>query len=120
VNLAVTAYYYGLPGASDNFRAITENQLVVRPIPELVVFRVPGAIEGEKMRVLKSTGRPEPQDWEGDSGGQHLWWHGGQKPGDELLLAFDVPKAGLYELEHEGTKTTRGNAGEILSCPSCL
>ena len=67
-------------------------------MPELAVPRVPGAIEGEKMRILKSTGTPGPQDWDDDSGGQHLWWHGGQKPGDELLLEFDVPQAGKYQV----------------------
>ena len=59
---------------------------------------MPGAIEGEKMRIVKSTGTPGPQDWDDDSGGQHLWWHGGQKPGDELLLEFNVPKAGQYQV----------------------
>jgi hypothetical protein len=98
VNMALTAYYYGLPGADDNFPPIAPEKLVLRPVPELAVRRVPGAIEGEKMRILKSTGTPGPQDWDDDSGGQHLWWHGGQKPGDELLLEFDVSKAGRYEV----------------------
>jgi hypothetical protein len=98
VNMAVMAYYYGLPGTEDTFPAITADQLVVRPLPEMAVHRVPGAIEGERMRIVKSTGRPEPQDWDDDSGDQHLWWHGGQKPGDELLLEFDVPKAGDYQI----------------------
>jgi hypothetical protein len=98
VNMAVTDYYYALPGAEDTFPPITAQQLVLRPVPELAVYRVPGAIEGEKMRIVKSTGKPEPQEWEGDSGNQHLWWHGGEKPGDELLLEFDVPKAGEYQV----------------------
>ena len=98
VNMAVTAYYYGLPGTDDTFPPITSESLILRPVPELAVLQVPGAIEGEKMRILKSTGTPGPQDWDDDSGGQHLWWHGGQKPGDELLLEFQVPKAGHYEV----------------------
>ena len=98
VNIAVMAYYYGLPGAEDTFPAITPDKLIVRPVPELAVVHVPGAIEGEKMRIVKSTGTPGPQDWDDDSGGQHLWWHGGQKPGDELLLEFQVPQAGRYEV----------------------
>jgi hypothetical protein len=98
VNMAVTAYYYALPGAEDNFPPIKPEQLVLRPMPKYEPFRVSGAIEGESMRILKSTGTPEPQDWDGDSGGRHLWWHGGQKPGDELLLEFNVPEAGQYRV----------------------
>jgi hypothetical protein len=98
VNMAVTAYYYALPGAEDTFPPIKPEQLVVRPMPAFVVPRVAGAIEGESMRILKSTGSPEPQDWDGDSGGRHLWWKGGQKPGDELRLEFNVPKAGRYRV----------------------
>jgi hypothetical protein len=98
VNMALTAYYYGLPGAEDTFPPLTAQQLVLRPVPEMAIHRVPGAIEGEKMRILKSTGQPEPQEWEGDSGDQHLWWHAGQRPGDELVLEFNVPKAGEYQI----------------------
>lgn len=98
VNMAVMAYYYGLPGAEDTFPPIKPEQLVLRPMPEYAGSRVPGAIEGEKMRIVKATGTPGTQDWDDDSGGAHLWWHGGQKPGDELLLEFDVPKAGKYRV----------------------
>ncbi len=98
VNLAVLAYYYGLPGADDTFPPIAPEKLVLRPVPEIVAQHVPGAIEGEKMRIVKSTGTPEPQDWDDDSGSQHLWWHGGQKPGDKLLLEFKAPKAGKYQV----------------------
>ncbi len=92
VNMAVTAYWYALPGATDEFPPIKPEQLVVRPMPKYEIPHVAGAIEGESMRIVKSTGMPEPQDWDGDSGGRHLWWQGGQKPGDELRLEFDVPE----------------------------
>jgi hypothetical protein len=98
VNMAVTAYWYALPGGEDEFPPIKPEQLVVRPMPTFVVPHVAGAIEGESMRIVKSTGTPEPQDWDGDSGGRHLWWKGGQKPGDELLLEFNVRKAGKYRV----------------------
>jgi len=98
VNMAVLAYYYGLPGTEDTFPPIAPEKLVLRPVPEMPVFRVAGAIEGEKMRIVKSSGTPEPQDWDDDSGSQHLWWHGGEQPGDELLLEFTAPKAGKYEV----------------------
>ena len=98
VHMAVLAYYYGLPGAEDTFPPIAAEKLVLRPLPEMAVFRVPGAMEGEKMRIVKSTGAVGTQEWDDDSGGQHLWWHGGQKPGDELLLEFQAPKAGKYQV----------------------
>ena len=98
VNMAVMAYYYGLPGASDTFPPVAAKQLALRPLAEIATHHVPGAIEGEKMRILKSTGTPGPQNWDEDNGGQHLWWHGGQKPGDELVLEFDAPKAGRYQV----------------------
>jgi hypothetical protein len=98
VNVAVLACYYGLPGAADTFPPITPGQLVLRPLPEIQVFKVAGAIEGEQMKVLRKTGQVEPQECDGDSGGWHLWWRGGQQPGDELLLGFDVAKAGKYRV----------------------
>jgi hypothetical protein len=32
------------------------------------------------------------------SGGSHLWWHAGMKPGDKLTLSFPAPKAGKYHV----------------------
>ncbi len=98
VNMAVTAYYYALPGAEDNFPPIKPEQLVLRPMPKYEPFHAAGAIEGESMRIVKSTGMPGPQDWDDDSAGKHLWWRGGQKPGDELVLEFNVPQAGKYRI----------------------
>jgi putative membrane-bound dehydrogenase-like protein len=66
--------------------------------------RVPGAIEGETMKVLsRSAGNsgsqkmtPFPKDrWSGDD---HLWWTGGA-PGAVLELELPLAKAGRYELE---------------------
>lgn len=63
---------------------------------------VPGAIEGESLRVLTKTGDATPQDmrnWTDSSwsGGAQLWWTGG-KPGDQLTLALPVPTDGTYEI----------------------
>lgn len=65
--------------------------------------RVPGAIEGETMKVLAKTGDAIPQNmgeykdftW---SGGEQLWWTGA-KPGDRLTLALPVTIAGKYSIE---------------------
>lgn len=65
--------------------------------------RVPGAIEGETMKVLAKSGNPRPQNmqqykdftW---SGGEQLWWTDA-KPGDKLTLALPVTIAGKYSIE---------------------
>jgi hypothetical protein len=98
VNMAVTTYWYARPGATDGFKPIRAEDAVVKPLPEYVVPRVPGAIEGEKMKIVSVKGTAEPQDWEGVSGGSHLWWHAGMKPGDTLTVAFPAPKAGKFRV----------------------
>ena len=64
---------------------------------------VPGALEGEGLKVLNKTGgNAKPQamggfgaDW---SGASHLWWTGA-KPGQKLTLALPVPEKGKYTLK---------------------
>jgi hypothetical protein len=98
VNLAVIDYWYARPGGADTFPAIAAKDVALRPVPEIPVVKVKGAIEGEKMKILKKTGNPQPQDWDGTSEGRHLWWQGGQKVGDSLVLGFPVEKAGKYKV----------------------
>lgn len=98
VNMAVVAYWYARPGAADGFPPLRAGDAVVRPMPQYVVPRVAGALEGESLRILRVTGKAEPQDWDGVSGGKHLWWHEGMKPGDTLAVAFPAPKAGRYRV----------------------
>jgi hypothetical protein len=99
VNMAVVAYWYARPGARDGFRAVEDSQAIVRPMPEYVVPRVQGALEGEAMDIVRVTGTADLQDWDGLSGGRHLWWHAGMKPGDQLVVRFDAPKrAGRYRV----------------------
>jgi hypothetical protein len=98
VNMAVTAYWYARPGASDGFKTIRAEDAVVRPLAVYVVPRVPGALEGESLQIVRVKGTAEPQDWEGVSGGRHLWWHAGMNPGDTLTLSFPAQKAGKYRV----------------------
>ena len=98
VNMAVTAYWYARPGATDAFRPIRTADAVVRPLAEYVVPRVPGALEGESLKVVRVKGTAEPQDWESLSGGRHLWWHAGMQPGDVLAVNFPAPQAGKYHV----------------------
>jgi putative heme-binding domain-containing protein len=63
---------------------------------------IPGALEGESLKVLEITGgKAKPQgmsgfgsDW---SGGAQLWWTHG-KPDQKLTLALPVKEAGKYTL----------------------
>jgi hypothetical protein len=97
VNMAVVAYWYAQAGATDGFKSITAGDSIVRPMEAFAVPHVSGAIEAEGMRIVRVTGTAEPQDWD-LSGGQHLWWHAGMKPGDELAVTFAAPTAGKYHL----------------------
>lgn len=98
INASVLAYWYAAPGATDGFAPPTTADVKLRPPPEYKSEKVVGALEGEAMRVIAVKGALGPQDWEGDSDGKHLWWHGGQKPGDQLLLGFNVATAGTYRV----------------------
>ncbi len=67
--------------------------------------RVPGALEGESLKVLSKTGAGtvSPQNmtaWKDStwSGGQQLWWTGG-KPGDQLTLSLPIDIPGTYTIE---------------------
>ena len=98
INAAVTDYWYARPGSGDGFKAPTDSDLTLRPKPELVDLKVPGAIEGESMRIISATGKPVEQLWDDASNAKQLWWRGGQQPGDHLVLGFAVPKAGTYRV----------------------
>ncbi|MBI1901992.1 MAG: FG-GAP repeat protein [Planctomycetia bacterium] len=71
--------------------------------------KVPGAIEGETIKVLArtagSTGSQKMQEFQKDrwSGDDHLWWTGAG-PGAKLELELPVEKAGTYDLELVLTK----------------
>ncbi len=104
---AATAYWYQAADQSDPYEPVGAEQRTGYWTP-IEVFRVKGAIEGEKMKVLaRSAGNAAPQDmygfgtdWSGDT---HLWWTGA-KPGATLDLAVPVEKAGTYQLTMQLTK----------------
>ena len=86
------------------------------PVGERVGYNVPlppppalrGAIEGERLEILKKTGGNAREqelsghggEWSGDA---HLWWTDA-KPGDRLDLALPVQEAGTYALTAQLTK----------------
>ncbi len=97
VTCSVVSYWYARPGATDEFPPIASDNLRIAPIPEYVAPRVAGAIEGEEMKILARTGNPQHQEWGGLSNDTHLWWTGA-KPGDRLVLGFEVAEAGRYRV----------------------
>ena len=105
---AAIAYWYLAAGAEDAYPALPVDQRwgYCQTPP---VFKIKGAIEGEKMKVLARTGGvAQRQDltqfgsskWSRDA---HLWWIRA-KPGDKLTLALPVEQAGKYELRMQMTK----------------
>jgi hypothetical protein len=106
---ASTVYWYLAPGGGDPYRPLPLGERVgYWNEADVQVHRVPGALEGEQLKMLsKTSGTPQVQDmsgYEGDwSGGAHLWWTDA-KPGDRLELAVPVTRAGRYRLTTQLTK----------------
>lgn len=99
VSQALTAYWYASSGNKDSFRPLRGLDLAVAFVPPYSPPRLPGAIEGEEMKVLGKPGHTEVQSrsFPDCSNESHLWWTGA-KEGDELQLEFDVKKSGEYEI----------------------
>jgi hypothetical protein len=104
---AATTYWYLAPGGNDPYHSVPLSERVGYWGP-LLTFKVEGAIEGEKLKILSKTGgNIEEQDmagfgadWSSDA---HLWWTRA-KPGDKLELALPVKAAGKYKLGARMTK----------------
>jgi hypothetical protein len=109
VNYAPSAFWYARPGATSNVdpdpKAAAEK--VARSQEDVIeVVRVPGAIEGETLRVAEITGgKTEAQSGAsyGWSGNRQLWWQEG-KVGDRLVVEFPAAKAGRQRVKANVTK----------------
>jgi hypothetical protein len=86
-----------MPGAKDTFKPLTAEQVALRPMPAWAPPKVAGVLEGESLKVIKQTGSLDAQPWDDLSNGEHRWWREG-KPNEEIILGFNVPKAGKYEV----------------------
>lgn len=91
-----TAYWYARPGTTPPApiaRDLLAPMLIEPPKP------VAGAIEGESLKVLGSTGgKVQIQGGFGElSGEKQLWWTD-PAVGSKLVLLVPVPKAGKYEV----------------------
>lgn len=95
---AATLYWYGAPGAYDNFQMPVPASLSIQEFP--LIHGVDGAIEGEKMRVIAVSGGDVQLQSDTDSSwsqATQLLWRDAI-PGDMLLLGFDVETAGIYKV----------------------
>lgn len=110
MNYAPTTFWYALPGAVSGIQPDPKTAAlpVAKVRADIVddMYRVPGVIEGEGLRVVERTGgsshvqaRPDLK-WSSDC---QLWWMDA-KPGDKLVLEFPVGKAGRYQLLGNLTK----------------
>jgi len=104
---ACVAYWYLSRDGVDHYKAVSLNErrdyCLVPDLP-----RVPGAIEGEELKVLSRThGGSMAQDTtdfgKGWSGACHLWW-GDVEPEDMLNLLLPVAEAGEYRMKMRFTK----------------
>jgi len=109
MNYAPTTFWYARPGATSNVepdpKAVAE-PVALKRSDIVEALRVPGAIEGETLKIVEKTGGiSEIQDvdifrWSGD---QQLWWRDA-KPNDRLILEFPVEEAGTYRVIANLTK----------------
>lgn len=100
---ASTVFWYLAPGGEDPYPPQPlEARTGYWNDAALQTWRAPGALEGERLKILSQTGgNPHEQDlslfegrWSGDA---HLWWIEAQ-PGDRLELALPVGRTGRYKL----------------------
>ncbi len=104
---AAMAYWYLAPGGKDPYVPAPLSQRIGYWVP-VETFKVPGVIEGEKLKILgKTGGEPQEQDmtgfpgqWSNDS---HLWWIEG-KPKDHLDLELPVTQTAKYKISLQVTK----------------
>jgi hypothetical protein len=103
LSLAVTSIWYARPGTKDKFLPIDARQVQQIPSPP-AVHRVPGALEGESLRVLRksSTFAIDTQELLGSgdskwSGGAHLWARPNRK-GEWAELELPVNADGRYQV----------------------
>ena len=107
IDFAPTTYFYARPGAKVNIEPDPDDAKL--PVKHgQTTAHVPGAIEGESLKVVEKTGGEteiqEVSDWNWSGGGQ-LWWMDG-KPGDKLTLEFNAPQEGKFKVVAELTKAS--------------
>lgn len=119
MNFAPSAFWYARPGGRSNVAPDPASAAlpVARKVDDIIeVLRVPGAIEGETLKILERTGGTSEVQIIADlgwSGHRQLWWLNGT-PGSALALALPVAQAGRYRVEAELTKAVDYGIVQIL------
>jgi hypothetical protein len=109
MNYAPATFWYARPGATCNVAPDPESAAlpIAREQDDLVeVYRIPGAIEAEKLAIAKRTGgATEEQTWREEiwSRGVQVWWTQA-KPNDRLAFRLPVERAGRYTIASNLTK----------------
>ncbi|MGQ9455449.1 MAG: glycoside hydrolase family 172 protein [Armatimonadota bacterium] len=103
---AATAYWYQAAGEEDPYEEVPVDERT--GYYESAQYVVPGALEGERMKVLAcSAGKTSVQEmgtFEGEwSGYAHLWWTEAS-PGARLDLALRTRQKGNYNIKARFTK----------------
>lgn len=75
-DFATVAYWYAKPGAMDGFEPIRAKDLYIHPLP---IFGVAGAIEGEELKLIESSGGVVQRQGLDDrwSRDEQVWWRDG-------------------------------------------
>jgi len=109
MDYAPTTFWYARPGAIWNVQPDpNEARLTVAMSAEDVVppRHVPNALEGETLKVIKRAGGThsiqESAGWNW-SGNRQLWWIDASRQ-DDLIVEFDAPAIGVYDIEIGLTK----------------
>lgn len=97
LDLGAVAYWYAAPGAAWPRAPLSHDDLALTLIAPYEPVLVRGAIEGEGMRILESTGTANAQFIDGCSDDHHLWWRGA-KPGEQLVLGFASAAEGPHRV----------------------
>lgn len=116
-NYAPTTFWYVRPGATANAKPDPETAAlkVAKERSDIMpISRVPGAIEGESLKVVERTGgtsqvQNAPFGWSNDG---QLWWMDGLI-GDKLIVEFPVESAGRYAVSANLTKAADYGIVEI-------
>ena len=102
---ACTSYWYLDRKGVDHYKPVPVGERTGYWWP-ISVYRVKGAIEGEKLRILHKTGgntTTQALSGKSSSNEAQLWWTGG-KPQDVLELALPVEESGTFAVKVQLTK----------------
>jgi hypothetical protein len=116
---AATSYWYQAAGQVDSYKPVPVAQRLGYWGP-IKVFRVKGALEGEKLKILSKTGGTSSQQdlsvfgskWSGEA---HLWWIDA-KPGDTLEIAVTASTSSISTAKNSVSLST--STTTVLSPPA--